>query len=119
MHVWGTAVAPKPLFVGGFKEAIFQGAGLLNPRLSGLGYMAAGALCAGGTYVLVHVLGVVFIYPAALATGLGLPGLFMVVTGEPKARPGDESQPVLVRVGLMLSFMVGSIGGLFLLGLYV
>jgi len=119
MHVWGTAVAPKPLFVGGFKEVIFQGAGLLNPRLSGLGYMAAGGLCAGGTYAPIHLLGIIFIYPAALGTGLGLPGLFMLVTGEPKARPGDDSHPILVRIGLVLSFMVGSIGGLFTLQFYV
>jgi hypothetical protein len=119
MHVWGTAVAPQPMFVGGFKEVIFQGAGLHNPRLSGLGYMAAGALCAGGTYALIHLVGIIFIYPAALGTGLGLPGLFMVVTGEPRARPGDTSHPILVRIGLVLSFMVGSIGGLFTLQYYV
>jgi hypothetical protein len=43
----------------------------------------------------------------------------MVLTGEPRARPGDESQPLLVRIGLVLSFMVGTIGGLFSLPLYL
>lgn len=119
MHVWGTVVAPQPLFVGGFQEVIFKGAGLLNPRLSGLGYIAVGALCAGGTYAMIHLIGIVFPYAAVLGTTLGLPGLFMLVTGEPKARPGDESHPLLVRVGVVLSFMVGGIGGLFTLQFYM
>lgn len=97
------------------KEAILEGTGFANPRKDGLGYIGIGVLCVVGVFVVALVTDTVFIYPAVVGPVLIMPGLFMVGTAEPLARPAGQKAPGWARAGLTGSTAAGIAAGLYTL----
>lgn len=81
-------------------EAVVTGQGFSQPRLVGLVAVAISILLVVANVALILVLERYYPYLFALAMPLGWGGFWLVLTGQPKARPDGQPAPMWTRLGL-------------------
>lgn len=97
----------KDLSPGALVNAVTTGEGFANPRMVAAAAGGLGVLLAVANFVLIFVLNRYYPYLLGIAPTLILGGMFMLATGEPRARGEGQTAPMWTRAGLAGSMLVG------------
>ncbi len=114
-----SGVLPPGVEPPGLKEVLLgQASGFPDPRKDGLTYLGICIVAVVAVFGIAVVSNRVFIYPAVLGPFIGVPGLFLLLTGEPRLRPAGEPSPLWAKAGLWVATIVGGLLGLATLAFY-
>jgi hypothetical protein len=114
----GTAGMPRLSFEGGdfsgdaLKAAVIEGKGFQKPRLMGAIFMGLSIAFTVGNTVLVLVLSRYYPYLYSLGAIFGWGGLWLLVTGQPRATADGTNAPMWGRIGLGACLVVGLLVGI-------
>ena len=114
----GTAGMPRLSFEGGdfsgdaLKAAVIEGKGFQKPRLMGAIFMGLSIAFTLGNTVLVLVLSRYYPYLYSLGAIFGWGGLWLLVTGQPRAMADGSNAPMWGRIGLGACLVVGLLVGI-------
>jgi len=114
----GLGGMPRLSFDGGsfspdaLKAAVFEGKGFAKPRLFGAIFFALALAFTVGNYVLVMVLHRFYPYLYSLAAIFAWGGLWLLVTGQPRAKADGSKAAMWGRVGLAGFLGIGVLLGI-------
>ena len=99
--------SPTDLWLG-----VWTGKGIPNARVTGAGMLAISWVIWIATVVLVWFLHRYYPYFLVLAGPMGWAGLFLLITGEPGARPDGSQAPMWGRLGAGVALAFGVLQGI-------
>jgi hypothetical protein len=95
-----------------FVGAVVSGNGFDSPRKLGLMMIGVAVVFSVINFVLIMVLSRYYPYLYSLGSILGWGGLWLAITGQPKATTDGTTVPMWSRVGLGVALVFGTLSGL-------